>query len=270
MINDEIYNIYRRNVLLIESDQADGKSYYADLSDEEFEKFRLKLGRAKLWLYKQNDFLPFAEILNGLRTVPCREIGGQPLPTMAVDKLDNIFINPEFLEKLPLGEVIGVLAHEAFHHLNLTFPRQNGRDMKRWNIATDYIMNRDLIRDGLSLPSLGLIPTQKNGRYYITDGGLNLDITEMTSEQLYDYLENNLPPPQEPPPNTPTNPQPPQPKQPKQKKQIKVGDPVVDKKNNIFGIVKSIDPLTNKATIEPKTKQEIKDYEKNRNKGGAI
>jgi len=258
---DKIYNIYRTNVIL-ESEQTDGADlkYSGEMDEEQFKKFQVKLGRAKLWLYKRNEFLVYANILSDLKTVPCREIVSRSgakakIDTMAVDKLGNIFINPEFLEKLSDGEVIGVLVHETFHHLNLTFQRQGIRDMKRWNIATDYIMNRDILKDGLDLPSLGLIPVEEKGKFYIRDNGLNIDITNMTSNKLYDLLDEQLP--DEPEGNPPP------------KVGVKVGDPVIDKKNRkITGIYKGINPQTGKAMVEPMTKQQIKDYIKNG--GGSV
>ena len=71
---------------------------------------------------------------------------------MAVDDNSNIYINPEFvLKELSDDETTGVLAHETMHNATLSLFRLRGRNMKLWNIATDYVMNRDLLEMGLKL-----------------------------------------------------------------------------------------------------------------------
>ena len=90
------------------------------------------------------------------------------VPTMAVDKHRNLYINPNFLMELGKGYIEAtetgfkitkennpiafVIAHEVYHIFNETFDRERGRtavilfgDNKQpvnlWNIATDYEMN---------------------------------------------------------------------------------------------------------------------------------
>ena len=158
----------------IESDQ----SHNVKMSEEEFKKFELRIQRAKVQIYKRFPF--FYLVLQRLKTVPTVSI-----PTMAVDNNGNIYINPNFtMNELSFEETIGVLVHEAFHHVNLTFYRGKGKDPHLWNVATDYIMNRDILEMGAALPALALLPHKSGDKWIITQLG-NLDITEMTSEQLY-------------------------------------------------------------------------------------
>jgi len=295
---EKIFDLYKesrhKRVVFTESEinpeieKERGLSYEGKMSDEEFEKFRIKLGRAKLWLYKRSDYLVYANILSNLKTVPCRFIvdkaTGQKkaIKTMAVDPLGNLLINPEFLDGMSEGETIGVLVHETFHHLNDTFGRQGIRDMYRWNVATDYIMNKDIIKDGLELPKKGLIPVEVNGRFYIKDEGLNIDITQLTCEQLYNVLDQQLPDNPEGEEDedegeegdenegeegddegeegeggsSGNNPPPPV--------QIKIGDPVETKDGKVAGVFKGINPMNNQAIIEPMTEQQIRDYIKNK------
>ena len=161
----------------IESDQHTN----VKMSEEEFKKFELRIQRAKIQIYKRFPF--FYLVLQRLKTVPTVSI-----PTMAVDNNGNIYINPNFtMNELSFEETIGVLVHEAFHHVNLTFYRGKGKDPKLWNIATDYIMNRDILEMGADLPALALLP-HKSGDKWIIPQINNLDITEMTSDQLYNEL----------------------------------------------------------------------------------
>lgn len=116
------------------------------------------------------------------------------IPTMAVDCKGNIFINPDFTLALKPEEVFGVLAHEVMHVLTLTLYRLRGRDMKLWNIATDYIMNRDLDKDGFKLPEGGLIPDKNGMIYWHTQDGVkhSCNISEMTAEQLYQKMHTTV------------------------------------------------------------------------------
>jgi len=211
---DSIFKSYRRILL----EQA-GPTDQAPMDPKVFKTFEDKLVRAKFRLYKVYPF--FGLTLQKLKTVVIKpeEAARYGINTMAVDNSANIYINANFvLNELSDDEVMGVLAHEVMHIATLTFTRQRGRDMTIWNYATDYIMNRDLVDMGISLPKMGLIPQNKNGRWIIeipdaskakinTKGkspSLNVtgiqmkkvDITDMDAEQLYDILIKSGPPEQ--------------------------------------------------------------------------
>lgn len=135
----------------------------------------------------------FAIILGQLKLVFTYEI-----PTFAVDNKNNIYINPMFSATMTPAENLGVLVHEVMHIATLTFHRQRGRDMKLWNMCTDYLMNYDIIKAGFSLPSQGLIP-KPNGDCFFKDhtGKVHcLNIDNKTAEWLYaEYLKLPQPPP---------------------------------------------------------------------------
>jgi predicted metal-dependent peptidase len=61
------------------------------------------------------------------------------------------------LETLSASEAEGVIAHEVLHCASKHHTRRKGRDAKRWNIATDLAINRDLIAAGFKLPAGALI-----------------------------------------------------------------------------------------------------------------
>ena len=103
------------------------------------------------------------------------------LKTMAVSNNGDLFINYEFYKQLQQtaqkegmdqnAYIEGVFMHEAFHVYNETFARQGDRNPGLWNVATDYVMNRDLLKAGFALPSLGLIPEQRGDEYWV-----NIDV----------------------------------------------------------------------------------------------
>ena len=186
LTDTEIYGRYRSIYEQKTSTEDQVGIRAAELAPEKFKELDMKIVRAKYKLYR--DFPFFGLILTRLKTVITPSI-----PTMGVDNNNNIYINPKFaLEELNFDEMVGVLAHETFHIANLTLFRLRGRNNKLWNIATDYIMNRDLLANGLKLPSLGLIPVSTGGQWVIdvTLNGVNskIDISDMTAEELYDSI----------------------------------------------------------------------------------
>jgi len=155
----------------------------AEMDPDTFRAFEDKLTKAKFTLYKEKPF--FGLLLTKLRTVPTYSV-----PTMAVDNNANIYINPKFvIDELSPAEVTGVLAHEVMHIATETFFRQRGRRMDLWNIATDYMMNRDILEMNMSLPKMGLLPEQQGDRWIVKVEGLKpIDITDISAEELYNIL----------------------------------------------------------------------------------
>jgi predicted metal-dependent peptidase len=77
------------------------------------------------------------------------------LPTAATDGRD-VFVNPEFFNKLTPAAQDGLLLHEVLHAALLHVPRRGTRDPKLWNIAADIVINGMLIHDGYTLPEGGV------------------------------------------------------------------------------------------------------------------
>jgi predicted metal-dependent peptidase len=89
-----------------------------------------------------------------------------------------IGFNPAYAETLTEGETQGVVAHEVMHVANLHHAREGKRNHKKWNIATDYAINGELIRNTFKLPAGTLYnPFFDNmsaeGIYDIIDGGMD-------------------------------------------------------------------------------------------------
>ena len=180
------------NIILENMESAEGK----EVTPEVLAKCKDLLIASKMYIYNH---APFASaILQKMNFVYTTD----NMPTMAVDNVGNMYINPIFgVEQITKQEFLGVIVHECMHILNDTFSRQLGRHHEAWNISTDYIMNRDIILDGYKLPKFvclcdanGDIKTKVNG-VPITVNILN---PKRSAEWLYkqfDSVAKKNPPP---------------------------------------------------------------------------
>lgn len=71
---------------------------------------------------------------------------------MAATNGTDLFINPVNIEKLPIAQIKGVLKHEVMHVAQLHPWRGEGKEGRRWNHATDYVINPMIIDEGGELP----------------------------------------------------------------------------------------------------------------------
>ena len=117
-----------------------------------------KLARARQTLVLLQPF--FGALIIGMPLV--RVDDASRVNTMAVDGR-SLFYHPPFVDSLPEGELVGVLAHETLHCAYLHFARRGGRDPVRWNEAADYAINRDLFAWGFVLPSVALFDPRYSG-----------------------------------------------------------------------------------------------------------
>lgn len=129
------------------------------------------LQRARAQLVIHEPF--FATILLQLNIVECSKTpDGRDLWLAATDG-ETLFINPKNFEQLTVAKAKGVLRHEVEHIARLHPWRIDGRDPERWNHATDYAINPDIIAEGGELP----------------DGVLNSPAFKgMSAEQIYAQL----------------------------------------------------------------------------------
>lgn len=119
------------------------------------------LEKAKVNLVLENPF--FATLLLEARIVITEEI-----PTMAVDGGETIYVNPKFLSALRVKEIEGCLAHEVLHLALRHFAREEGRERKKWNIATDLAINSFLISMKFTLPKNVILPDHFNFEWYLS------------------------------------------------------------------------------------------------------
>jgi len=117
---------------------------------------REALSVAKARLIRQYPL--YAMIVLRLKTVewPLERFAALGLPpTMATDGTQLIWCK-EFVEALTPAELVGVLAHEALHVMNMHPFRRGYREPRQWNIACDHVVNHFVKAAGLSLPTGGL------------------------------------------------------------------------------------------------------------------
>jgi len=65
--------------------------------------------------------------------------------------------SPAFVERITQEEVMGVIKHEILHVVLKHHLRREKRDGKRWNVATDLVINPIVLDDGNELPAGGLL-----------------------------------------------------------------------------------------------------------------
>lgn len=98
------------------------------------------------------------------------------LPTAATDGR-YIYFNREFFEKLTIKQVEFVIAHEILHNVFDHMNRRETRNAQIYNIAADYCVNGQIVRDGIgdhNIPDIKIFHDQKHyGK---------------SAEQIYDEL----------------------------------------------------------------------------------
>jgi len=85
-----------------------------------------------------------------------------------------IKFNPEFIDTLNNKKVIFLLAHEAKHIMNGHHIRRGWRDVTKFNMATDYVINLELVSEGFE-PIDNIL--------------LSEDYRDMSSEMVYGKRE---------------------------------------------------------------------------------
>jgi len=145
---------------------------------------------SKIKLQREAPF--FSYILMNMRI---REVEKDSfINTMAVNQIGDLYYCSKFVEGLTREQITGVLCHEAMHIATLTFQRKGKRDMMLWNIATDYIINYLILKEGFQLPD-GICRADVNGDIVIKatkpkqkDIKIRLD-DKSFAEDLYDKLQ---------------------------------------------------------------------------------
>jgi len=128
------------------------------------------LSKAKIQLMARPDSAFFTTVCFSLKHRWDEEI-----PTACTDGKEIRF-NPKFFMGLSVEEQIFLLIHESMHVAYLHMVRLMGRNMRKWNIAADYVINHQLIERGFKMPARGLHDPQYAG---------------MSTEQVYDLLPEN-------------------------------------------------------------------------------
>lgn len=236
--DDDFHNLSSIYTIINEEDIARDKETPA-MTRDEFNRFKNMALEARSQIIlkttrrdstgRSSPELAFGKTLQKLGSPVILPQGHPDIDTMAVssgrkDSEGNIterprlYINAGFVKELyeentNTESIKFVLLHEAFHIMNRTFQRQGERHHRLWNIATDYIMNRDLLLAGYTSPNLGCLTSNENGertkpgdeKQFIDlswmknqlkdeyqDSDLMIDITNFTCEQVYDLINDKL------------------------------------------------------------------------------
>jgi predicted metal-dependent peptidase len=96
-----------------------------------------KLEKAKAQIVLDHPF--FASILLKYPLVERKDI-----PTLAVDQRGQIYYNPDFVESLPVPQIVWGLCHEVMHRVGQHALRKGRRDHGKWNYAGDAWINDTL------------------------------------------------------------------------------------------------------------------------------
>lgn len=138
-------------------------------SKEELDK---ALSVAKIDMMKMRNTTFVSTVMCSLDTYYDGEI-----PTAATNG-KNIRINPKFFMSLPPAQRVFLLAHETMHVVYGHMIRRGNREPEKFNIAADYVINYELVQQGMEFIPIGLYDEQYKG---------------MSTEEVYDLLPDNLP-----------------------------------------------------------------------------
>jgi predicted metal-dependent peptidase len=122
--------------------------------------------------------------LKRVEVTPDHALAGR-IHTMAVDGT-HLFWAPAFVAQLSKAQIMGVLAHEVMHCALRHFLRMESRDPSRWNQATDFAINRDILLGGFALPETW----EANGRQCSPCVDKKGEFKGLDSEAIYNRLQS--------------------------------------------------------------------------------
>lgn len=141
--------------------------------------------KARVMLQRSHPF--FAYLSQYLTPKPIKGFG-----TMGVNRKGDLTYDPDWVAKLTLDQMKGVVAHEimhvAFKHLDYLKAKQANIA----NISMDIVINDALVTNSLTLPKEGLIPSSDHS-INITDKIKVENINKKCWEEVYDELIKKLP-----------------------------------------------------------------------------
>lgn len=110
------------------------------------------------------------------------EVDDPRIPTAATDG-ESVFWNKKFIESLSESDVLFVAAHEVHHVVKKHMFRRKDRKMTKWNMATDYQINGELVSCDLPKPSMDWIFLDKKYYGWLEEKIYN-DIPDSEAEKL--------------------------------------------------------------------------------------
>jgi predicted metal-dependent peptidase len=149
-----------------------------------------KIKKAKIKLQSRSPF--FAYLSCYLKMYRAKENDLPDYAGIGVSANGNLYFNEKWINKLTDEEMIGVLAHEIGHLALLHLVRRKNRDMEKWNIACDLVINSMLLKNNFSLVKGGLNPDY-NDTFNFPEHifGKKVKVTEVNkkiAEDIFDEL----------------------------------------------------------------------------------
>ena len=151
------------------------------LSDDKIKEFMKRLLQSRMRLLCTNGFY-------GLLLMHVTFSLDETLDTAATDG-ERIYFGPEFLDSISDAELDFVIMHEIMHVVLQHLARKGERDMERFNIAADIVVNSEIMNSfggderKISVnggPAMHLTPDGQEGYLY-------------TAEQVYEMLGKVMP-----------------------------------------------------------------------------
>lgn len=161
---------------LSEKVKQSGVDASTPITDEEAAKLKERFKEIVFALYMKYPFY-------GIIMHKCYIVATRGVPVAGVTQQGKVLVNPVFLDLPPVMQQ-AIMVHEFCHLAYLHHHRVGGRDPKIWNMATDYIINRDVVHD---FGDRDVLPSDA-----LYDNSVGLD---MDSEKLYAALEDKMKPP---------------------------------------------------------------------------
>ena len=134
-----------------------------------------ELDRTKIGLISKPNSIFITTILFSLKFA-----WNDKIPTARVDGI-HLQVNPEFFLSLNANQRMFLLAHECWHVCLLHMVRGMGKNEKVYNMAADYVINLLLVQNNFTLIEGVLLDHKYDG---------------FSTEQVYDILMKNPPPPE--------------------------------------------------------------------------
>jgi predicted metal-dependent peptidase len=154
---------------------------------------REKLVQARVSLLIKHPF--FGTLATRLELVN----GDDWLPTAATDGR-RFYYNTRFIDALTVGETMFLFGHEVLHVVYDHMGRFHGRDKNLSNIAADYCVNGDLVKNSVGEP-IKLVEMIHDRKYYdwsfeevyddLYENADKIDIEDLLQKVLDDHLEED-------------------------------------------------------------------------------
>ena len=160
-----------------------------------------KISRAKVQLYTKAPF--FSYLIEHMTIYEESDPKKLRVPTMGVNAKNDLFYNPDFVDKLPDEELLGVLCHEVMHCAlehpwrgdgrNIVIKGKNTKtgevhDLSLWNAAIDIVVNGIILKNGFRIPKDCILPDIAKDSIEIFGGTIN-ELSNKSAEEIYDELK---------------------------------------------------------------------------------